>query len=118
MPPSGYSLQQANYINAFLKSCAEALEREANESAQGIPTRLAAEIADIKRYLNAGNAASNAQIPVLELTRSFYQGVASRVPTTHLEFWAAVDDTLVQLRQSILAIHIEPVHLPSGLVPS
>ena len=115
MPPSGYSVQQSGYLAAFLKSCAEALEQEAVQFSQSLVKRLQVEVLDIDRFLTEGGV-SAAQRPVLELTKNFYERVAKWKPQTREAYWMAVENVLHEMRQSILAIHIEPTRIEGAAV--
>ena len=51
MPPSGYDLTQADAVTSFLRSCSEALRKEADDRSESADAALRREIKSIAMYL-------------------------------------------------------------------
>lgn len=112
MPPSGYSPDQSRSILGFLRSCASALESEAEELGQSVADGLRRECGDIERALPSF-AHDPFAAHILRLTRDFYARVLDLSPSSSDEYWSGVDRVLVDVERAVLEIHVPPRSLAS-----
>lgn len=103
MPPSGYSFDQVQHIDAFLRSCSEALLEEAAQLGLTTDTALAKEIRDIERY-SASLRENSGERAVLAMTRDFYCTWKESAGTTEQRVQLAI----AKLCQGVADIHIPP----------
>jgi hypothetical protein len=105
MPPSGYSVDQADLIDEFLYSCARALETEARKNAVPLREALLKEINTISKYLGHSNP-SQTQAAILKLNASFYTKVLADDPVSPESFWKAVTSVIKEIVTEIAELRI------------
>ena len=105
MPPSGYTLEQSESVNGFLRSCAHSLEKEGIERQLSPTEALRAECDNITTALHAENGDQFAH-GVLALTYSFYSELMKLDPKTYREFHTLVGKTLEKVKDAILNVHV------------
>lgn len=103
MPPSGYDLKQVASVEAFLRSCFRALQREAVAKGATLLEALRGESRDIAEYLRDPTLDDTARA-VLELTKVFYDSLAQ--VAVDLDSDEALETTLLRVRRSVLGIHV------------
>ena len=105
MPPSGYNIVQSKAIEAFLSSCAKALEMEGLEKSFSAVEALDAECRSILHYLDTSKQGKFSE-DILKLTYAFYTRILELGPLTYTEFRDKVQICLVEVEKEVIGIHI------------
>lgn len=113
MPPSGYTTKQTRNIEEFLRSCAEALQVEAQSSGLSLIAGLDKELNDISYYLDE-NKVSPTQRAALELTAAFYRRLRKKAPGDETAFVDAVSSSIRDVGSEILAMKVSPTIKMAG----
>jgi hypothetical protein len=101
MPPSGYSDREVGSLREFLRSCSEALEREALGSGRTVEESLRREILQIGTVVGDATAFSGL---VLRVTEQFYRDVLAALPGS--DYRTAVRRTLDRFDAEVSSIHV------------
>lgn len=107
MPPSGYSIEQSDYIRDFLESVSHSLEKEGIEKNLTPIQAMEAECENI--HLIAKDSDNLAEKSVLFLTKHFYLKVLEQAPQSYLEYRKSVETVLPNIREVILSVHVPEI---------
>jgi hypothetical protein len=105
MPPSGYSPAQGVLLTRFLKSCAEDLEKEANDKGEKISEAVERELRDITRHLQEDEN-SAMQKAILGATLAFYERLGTHVSVDAEDYQHSVQSALDEVLSEIATIKI------------
>jgi hypothetical protein len=105
MPPSGFSRDQSSGIESFLRSCAEALEAEADALNQDYRSALTRECESIQVALPDYGEQPIA-CAVLTLTMRFYETVLRYGAGDQRMYWSSVERALTDAERQVLGVHV------------